>query len=84
MRDFCVLSALTGFGGRPVFPARFYSRLVADYIIIISLFFFLLLRFKVRDLVENCSCPTQFPMIRVSEGKYRIGDTKMLIFVRVS
>ena len=23
-------------------------------------------------------------MIRVSEGKYRIGDTKMLIFVRVS
>lgn len=37
----------------------------------------------VRDLVENCSCPTQFPMIRVSEGKYRIGDTKMLIFVRV-
>lgn len=23
-------------------------------------------------------------MIRVSEGKYRIGDTKVLIFVRVS
>ena len=39
---------------------------------------------QVRDLIENCSCPTQFPMIRVSEGKYRIGDTKMLIFVRVS
>ncbi|XP_046979683.1 GAS2-like protein pickled eggs [Schistocerca americana] len=37
----------------------------------------------VRDLVERCSCPVQFPMIRVSEGKYRIGDTKVLIFVRV-
>lgn len=39
---------------------------------------------RVRDLVERCTCPTQFPMVRVSEGKYRIGDTKMLIFVRVS
>ncbi|CAK9823589.1 GAS2-like protein pickled eggs [Anthophora retusa] len=37
----------------------------------------------VRDLVERCTCPTQFPMIRVSEGKYRIGDTKVLIFVRI-
>ncbi|KZC07972.1 GAS2-like protein 1 [Dufourea novaeangliae] len=38
---------------------------------------------EVRDLVERCTCPTQFPMIRVSEGKYRIGDTKVLIFVRI-
>lgn len=37
----------------------------------------------VRDEVAKCQCPTQFPMIRVSEGKYRIGDTKVLIFVRV-
>lgn len=37
----------------------------------------------VRDLVAQCTCPTQFPMIRVSEGKYRIGDTKVLIFVRI-
>nr|CAH7747735.1 unnamed protein product [Callosobruchus chinensis] len=37
----------------------------------------------VRDLVEQCTCPTQFPMIRVSDGKYRIGDTKVLIFVRI-
>ncbi|XP_066255859.1 GAS2-like protein pickled eggs [Euwallacea similis] len=37
----------------------------------------------VRDLVSLCTCPTQFPMIRVSEGKYRIGDTKVLIFVRI-
>ena len=35
-------------------------------------------------MVSECQCPTQFPMIRVSEGKYRIGDTKVLIFVRVS
>lgn len=39
---------------------------------------------QVRDLVEKCTCPSQFPMVRVSEGKYRIGDTKVLIFVRVS
>lgn len=45
---------------------------------------FLLLSFQVRDLVEKCTCPSQFPMVRVSEGKYRIGDTKVLIFVRVS
>lgn len=45
------------------------------------MFFFSL---QVRDLVEKCTCPSQFPMIRVSEGKYRIGDTKVLIFVRVS
>lgn len=37
----------------------------------------------VRDLVERCTCGTQFPMIKVSEGKYRIGDTKVLIFVRI-
>ncbi len=38
---------------------------------------------QVRELVSECQCPTQFPMIRVSEGKYRIGDTQILIFVRV-
>ncbi|KAG7171534.1 GAS2-like protein pickled eggs-like [Homarus americanus] len=37
----------------------------------------------VRDLVERCSCPSQFPMVKVSEGKYRIGDTRVLIFVRI-
>ena len=35
-------------------------------------------------MVEECQCPIQFPMIRVAEGKYRIGETKVLIFVRVS
>ncbi|CAM1320774.1 GAS2L1 (predicted) [Pycnogonum litorale] len=37
----------------------------------------------VKDLLKRCTCPSQFPMIRVSEGKYRIGDTKVLIFVRI-
>ena len=35
-------------------------------------------------MVEECQCPTQFPMIRVSEGKYKIGESRVLIFVRVS
>ena len=34
-------------------------------------------------MVEECQCASQFSMVRVSEGKYRIGDTKILIFVRV-
>lgn len=38
---------------------------------------------RVRDLVERCTCPSQFPMVKVSDGKYRIGDTKVLIFVRI-
>merc|ERR1719410_557018 len=37
----------------------------------------------VRDMVEECQCPSQFAMIRVAEGKYRIGETKVLIFVRI-
>ncbi|CAN7942175.1 unnamed protein product, partial [Ixodes pacificus] len=37
----------------------------------------------VVDLLNRCTCPSQFPMIRVADGKYRIGDTKVLIFVRV-
>lgn len=37
----------------------------------------------VRFLVNRCTCPVQFPMHRVSDGKYRIGDTQMLIFVRI-
>lgn len=52
--------------------------------IIINVCYLFSVCLQVRDLVEKCTCPTQFPMIRVSEGKYRIGDTKVLIFVRVS
>lgn len=39
---------------------------------------------QVQHLVSRCSCPVQFPMIKISEGKYRVGDSDTLIFVRVS
>lgn len=39
---------------------------------------------QVQHLVSRCTCPVQFPMIKVSEGKYRVGDSDTLIFVRVS
>uniref|UniRef100_A0A8C6XZP2 GAS2-like protein 2 n=1 Tax=Naja naja TaxID=35670 RepID=A0A8C6XZP2_NAJNA len=34
-------------------------------------------------LVSRCSCPVQFSMVKISEGKYRIGDSNTLIFVRI-
>ncbi|XP_018597398.2 GAS2-like protein 2 [Scleropages formosus] len=37
----------------------------------------------VQHLVSRCTCPTQFPMVKVSEGKYRVGDSSTLIFVRI-
>ena len=37
----------------------------------------------VVDILSRCSCPSKFPMIKVADGKYRIGDTKVLIFVRI-
>lgn len=37
----------------------------------------------VVDLLNRCTCPSQYPMIKVSDGKYKIGDTKTLIFVRI-
>ncbi|NXW62982.1 GA2L1 protein, partial [Eurystomus gularis] len=37
----------------------------------------------VREILGCCSCPSQFPMIKVSEGKYKVGDSSTLIFVRV-
>ena len=38
---------------------------------------------QVREILGRCTCPDQFPMIKVSEGKYRVGDSSLLIFVRV-
>lgn len=38
---------------------------------------------RVVNLLNRCTCPSQFPMIKVADGKYRIGDTKVLIFVRI-
>ncbi|KAL4660555.1 GAS2-like protein 2 [Arapaima gigas] len=37
----------------------------------------------VQHLVSRCTCPTQFPMVKVSEGKYRVGDSTTVIFVRI-
>lgn len=38
---------------------------------------------QVQFLISRCTCPSQFPMVKVSEGKYRVGDSNTLIFVRV-
>ncbi|KFP58908.1 GAS2-like 2, partial [Cathartes aura] len=38
---------------------------------------------QVQHLVSRCTCPIQFPMIKLSEGKYRVGDSDTLIFVRI-
>jgi hypothetical protein len=38
---------------------------------------------RVVELLNLCSCPSQFPMIKMADGKYRIGDTKTVIFVRI-
>nr|XP_033777131.1 GAS2-like protein 2A isoform X2 [Geotrypetes seraphini] len=37
----------------------------------------------VQYLVSCCTCPVQFSMVKVSEGKYRVGDSSTLIFVRI-
>ncbi|XP_078010961.1 GAS2-like protein 2 [Phascolarctos cinereus] len=37
----------------------------------------------VQNLVSHCTCPVQFSMIKVSEGKYQVGDSNTLIFVRI-
>uniref|UniRef100_G3P179 Growth arrest specific 2 like 1 n=1 Tax=Gasterosteus aculeatus TaxID=69293 RepID=G3P179_GASAC len=37
----------------------------------------------VREILGRCSCPAQFPMVKVSEGKYKVGDSSALIFIRV-
>uniref|UniRef100_A0A3P8WJZ3 Growth arrest-specific 2 like 1 n=1 Tax=Cynoglossus semilaevis TaxID=244447 RepID=A0A3P8WJZ3_CYNSE len=37
----------------------------------------------VREILGHCSCPAQFPMVKVSEGKYKVGDSSALIFIRV-
>ncbi|KAF6298596.1 growth arrest specific 2 like 2 [Rhinolophus ferrumequinum] len=37
----------------------------------------------VQSLVSHCTCPVQFSMVKVSEGKYRVGDSDTLIFIRV-
>lgn len=45
---------------------------------------YVLFVFQVQYILGMCTCPTQFPMVKVSEGKYKVGDSKTLIFMRVS
>ncbi|XP_041521611.1 GAS2-like protein 2 [Microtus oregoni] len=37
----------------------------------------------VQNLVSHCTCPVQFSMVKISEGKYRVGDSDTLIFIRI-
>ncbi|KAM6242104.1 GAS2-like protein 2A [Porphyrio hochstetteri] len=37
----------------------------------------------VQHLVSRCTCPVQFSMVKIAEGKYRVGDSDTLIFVRI-
>ena len=39
--------------------------------------------FKVRNIVNRCTCYDRFPIKKLSEGKYQFGEQKTLIFVRV-
>lgn len=39
---------------------------------------------QVQYILGMCTCPSQFPMIKVSDGKYKVGDSENLIFMRVS
>lgn len=38
---------------------------------------------QVYQVLDQCTCPVRFPVLRVAEGKYRMGESKSLIFVRV-
>ncbi|XP_055982496.1 GAS2-like protein 2 [Sorex fumeus] len=37
----------------------------------------------VQRLVSRCTCPVQFPMVKESEGRYRVGNSNTLIFIRI-
>ncbi len=34
-------------------------------------------------IVNSCCCSQRFPVIRIGEGKYRIGENGTIIFIRV-
>ncbi len=57
--------------------------MLRNSVLILNILIFVCFVFQVRDLVNRCTCPAQFPMIREAEGKYRIGENSTLIFVRV-
>lgn len=37
----------------------------------------------VCSIADRCKCEKQFPVIKIGEGKYRIGNTKNIVFIRV-
>ena len=34
-------------------------------------------------MTDSCCCAQRFPVIRLGEGKYRIGESGTIIFIRV-
>lgn len=38
----------------------------------------------VCSIADRCTCEKQFPVVKLGEGKYRIGNTKNIVFIRVS
>lgn len=37
----------------------------------------------VCSIADRCTCEKQFPVVKIGEGKYRIGNTKNIVFIRV-
>ncbi|RNA01978.1 GAS2 2 [Brachionus plicatilis] len=37
----------------------------------------------VCSIADRCTCEKQFPVIKIGEGKYRIGNTKNIVFIRI-
>ena len=38
---------------------------------------------KVKEVVQECTCDDVFPVEKIADGKYKIGENRVLIFVRV-
>jgi hypothetical protein len=38
---------------------------------------------QVKEVVQECSCEDIFPVEKIADGKYKIGENRVLIFVRV-
>ena len=36
-----------------------------------------------KEVVQQCSCEDTFPIEKIADGKYKIGENRVLIFVRV-
>ncbi|CAF0710301.1 unnamed protein product [Brachionus calyciflorus] len=37
----------------------------------------------VCSIADRCTCEKQFPVVKIGEGKYRIGNTKNVVFIRI-